>query len=79
MSNSVQRAIASVTQLLAAVSDQVSGNDIVRREREAALATRAQMSERIESLRAGFSAIRERHTLLTNQLSAQRHARGQTD
>lgn len=72
MSSSVQRALASVTQLVAAVTDHVSGADIVRKDRQVREQAQQRMSARIAALRAGFSAIRERHEELSERISERR-------
>jgi hypothetical protein len=69
MSNSVQRVFASVTQLLTAVTDHLSGADIVRAEVQHSQAAQQQMSARITALRRGFTAIRERHEELSERIS----------
>ena len=58
MSNSVKRALASVTQALVAVSDHLSGADIVRRDQQVLALSQQRVSERMQVLRAGFTAIR---------------------
>ena len=70
--SSIQRALASVTQLVAAVSDHVSGADIVHRDLATTETANARMAARLDSLRAGFSAICERHATLAGKMGARR-------
>ena len=69
MNTSVQRAFASMTQLLTAVSDHLSGADIVRADQQHAEDAQKRMCERIDALRKGFTAIRDRHEELSGRIS----------
>jgi len=69
MSNSVARALASMTQLFSAVSDHLSGADIVRADVRHAQEARQRMGARIAALREGFTAIRTRHEELSERIS----------
>jgi hypothetical protein len=55
--------------MLTAVTDHVSGADIVRHDRQNALEAQQRMAARIDALRKGFSAIRERHEELSERIS----------
>ena len=75
MGRPVQRAFASVTHIFTAVTDHVSGADIVRADRRRAEQTRQRMAARIDALRKGFTAIRERHDELSGRISTLRRLR----
>ena len=72
MSNSVKRALASVTQALIAVTDHLSGADIVRRDQQTLALAQQRVSERIQALREGFTAIRQRHDELSERIAETR-------
>ena len=72
---SVRSALASVTQAISTISDRLSGADIVRQDHEAQTEAQRRMAARVSALRAGFSAIRERHDELSGRLSALRTGR----
>ena len=69
MSTSVQRAFASMTQLLTAVSEHLSGADIVRAQAQHTRDAQQRMCARIDALRKGFTAIRDRHEELSERIS----------
>lgn len=69
MSNSVQRALESVTQIFTAVADHLSGADIVRAEVRHSEDAQQRMNARIMALRQGFTAIRTRHEQLSERIS----------
>ena len=69
MSTSVKRAFASMTQILSAVSDHLSGADIVRADLQQKEDAQKRMCARIDALRKGFSAIRDRHEELSERIS----------
>ena len=76
MAGTVHGAFSSIAQMLSIVSDHVSGADIVREERRKSPEAQQRVSARIEALRKGFSAIRDRHTALTGRLAASRRTHG---
>jgi len=75
MSNSVRRALASVSQLFTAVSEHLSGADIVREDLRHSTAAQQRMSARIAALREGFTAIRTRHEELSGRIAELRRYR----
>ena len=75
MSNSIKRALATVSQVLSAVTDHLSGADIVREDVRHSVAAQQRMSERIAALREGFTAIRTRHEELSGRISELRRYR----
>jgi hypothetical protein len=69
MGTSVKRAFASMTQLLTAMSEHFSGADIVRAEAQQKQEAQQRMGARIDALRKGFTAIRDRHEELSGRIS----------
>jgi hypothetical protein len=72
MSNSVKQALASVTQALVAVTDHLSGADIVRRDQQTLALSQQRVSERIQALRDGFTTIRQRRDELSERIAETR-------
>ena len=70
--NSVRRVLASVGQALAAVTDHVSGADIIRATQRSEEQAKQRMSARIQALREGFGSIRQRHEELSERLARSR-------
>ena len=69
MSNSVQRVLVSVTHLLTAVTDHLSGADLVRAEVRHSRDAQQRLHARIAALREGFTAIRTRHEELNERIA----------
>ena len=69
---SILRVVASLGQAISVVSDHVSGADIVRETQRTEEQARQKMSARVQSLREGFSSIRERHQELAEQMHRMR-------
>jgi len=66
---------SSMTHMLSVVTDRVSGADIVREDRRQTAQAHQRISARIDAVRKGFCAIRERHEALSDKISAARRQR----
>ena len=75
MARSLRMALSSVTHILGVVTDRVSGADIVREDRRQTAQAHQRISARIDAVRKGFCAIRERHEALSGRISAARRQR----
>jgi hypothetical protein len=64
--------MASVGQAIAAVTDHVSGADIIRATQRSEEQAKERMSARIQALRTGFSNIRQRHEALSERMARSR-------